>query len=267
MSNAPPGGWGQPPGGGWGAPMPPPGMPPGHVPDGGGAAPRMGGVPWESGQGNVFGRWWGTLKAADFEGRPFFAATVQTDNGIPAATFNAVSGAIFGFAVGLFYFLLTVVAGATSLVSGISGKAAGAGAAAAGMSVGIGIFYLVAMTGGQAFNGFIAPWLGGGIHHVLLMLFAGIGPGRTYGHTVRAFGYGMGAAMPWVAIPGVGGIIALVFAIKNLVQGYDEVHHCGAGKALAAMFAPVLCCCACYGVAFAIWGSVIMSALFAGKGP
>lgn len=246
----PGGGWGQPPGG-FGAPPPPPGMPPGYTPPTGGSAPMASGVPWESGEGGYLGRWWATVKAVNFETRPFFAAAAQsTAGGLPAATFNMVSGALFGFCIGLLYLLMFAIFGMAGMFAGVTGGSSSAGAAAAGIGIGMGIVYLIIMTVGQAFSGFINPWVGGGIHHLLLMLFKGAN--KTYDHTVRGFGYSMGAATPWMLIPVLGIFPMMVFSFKNLVQGYDEIHQCGVGKVLLALFSPVLCCCLCY-VIYAIF--------------
>jgi hypothetical protein len=220
-------------------------MPPGYVPPTGGVTPAQGGVPWESGQGGYFGRWWATVKLVNSDTRPFFAAAVQSSaGGLPAATFNMLSGALFGFCIGLVYLVLFSVLGAAGMFAGIAGKAAGPGAAMAGFGIGIGIVYLLLMTVAQAFSGFVNPWVVGGIHHLLLMLFKGANKG--YDHTVRGFGYAMGAATPWMLIPILGVFPMMVFAIKNTIQAYDEIHQCGVGKVMLALFSPVLCCCLCY---------------------
>lgn len=211
--------------------------------------PLEGGVPWESPYGNFFSRWWETFKAVNFKGRPFFSAAAQSNNGLHAATYSAFCGALFGFAIGLFYFLFFVIFGA-ALFASMSGKVPGFGAAAAGMGIGLGILYWVLLTGMYAFSGFMSPWVGGGIHHLLLMLFKAVGPGKEYQHTVRAYGYGVGSALPWVFIPCVGGLAMLVFSLINLVVGYDETHQCGPGKVLLAILSPLACCCVCYGMMF-----------------
>jgi hypothetical protein len=203
------------------------------------------GVPWESGEGGYLGRWWATVKAVNFETRPFFAAAAQsTTGGLPAATFNMVSGALFGFCIGLLYLVMFSIFGVAGLFAGVGGGHGGSGAAAAGIGIGMGIVYLIIMTVGQAFSGFINPWVVGGIHHLLLMLFKGANKG--YDHTVRGFGYSMGAAMPWMLIPILGMFPMMVFSFKNIVQGYDEIHQCGVGKVLLALLSPLICCCLCY---------------------
>lgn len=237
-------------------------MPPGHVPDGGGggAAPLAEGVPWEAQHGGWFGKWWATVRTVNFETRPFFASAAHsTGGGLPAATFNMVSGAVFGFAIGLVYFMFGVAFGMFGLFAGASSGSKGAGAAMAGVGIGIGIVYLLVMTVGQAFAGFINPWIGGGIHHLLLMLFKGAN--RGYEHSVRVFGYSMGAAQPWALIPVLGVFPMMVFSFKNLVQGYDETHQCGVGRVLIALLSPLICCCLCY----VLYALVVVSIIGAGS--
>ena len=254
---APPGagGWGSPPGGGppgggaWGTPPvwgggPEPKPPPGY----GGTTALHGGVPWEQSEGGLFSRWWETVKACNGDTRAFFAATAQNESG-NALTFAMMTGAMVGAAIGLFYLLLFTFFSAAIMagLAGIVGKSsAGAGAVAAGISIGIGLVYAVIVAIGAAVGSVIRPFVWGGIHHVILLLVGGIGPQRSFMHTVRVAAYTEGAAFAWMFIPIAGPFIAPVFVIKNLVQGYDEVHGSGVGKALLAIFAPVLCCCACY---------------------
>jgi hypothetical protein len=137
------------------------------------------------------------------------------------------------------------------LFAGLGGKVPGFGAVA-GASIGIGIVYWILLTGMYAFNGFIGPWIGGGIHHLLLMLFKAVGQGKEYQHSVRVYGYGIGSALPWflVPIPGLNALAVVVFAFINLVVGYDETHQCGPGKVLLALLSPVVCCCGCYALLF-----------------
>ena len=49
-----------------------------------------------------------------------------------------------------------------------------------------------------------------------------------------------------------GGLLYAIFNLKNLVQGYDETHKCGAGKAVIAIFSPLICCCFCYLMIFVV---------------
>ncbi len=268
---APPGGgWGAQPGGGsaggYGPPpqggYPPPGwgpqtsgfapmpanLPPGYVPSGA-TENLQGGVPWEQKGGSFLTKWWSTVKACNNETRPFFAAASQNESG-DAITFAMVSGAVSGAFIGLLYVILFSMLSAGILIGmpALSGSRGGSPAMSglmAGFSIGIGIFYALIITASSAVGAVMRAFVWGGIHHVLLMLFGGIGERKTFMHTVRVVAYAEGASVPWIWIPIAGPFIALFFGIKDIVVGYDETHRCGVGKAILVLFAPVLCCCIC----------------------
>ncbi len=220
-------------------------MPPGYQP-GGGATPLSGGVPWESPQGGLFWRWWETMTAANFKGRELFAAVGQNDDAMSACLFSMTTWALVAAVVGFLLLIFFALWGAAMMaIMGGLGSAK-LGGAAAGIGIGIGLLYWVGMVLTYAVIGFIGPWVMGGIHHLVLMLVNGVGPGKEYSHTVRTTAYASAAAMLFAPIPGVGGLISLVFNIINHITGYDQVHGCGGGKAFLAWVTPMLLCCCCY---------------------
>lgn len=260
----PDGGYGTPPrdgaSGGWGggdpgafAP-PPQGMPPGYEPPTGASA--MGGVPWEQPGGSLFGKWWDTVKAANGDTRSFFAAAARNES-VSAIGFSTMTGALSALVVAVLSGLWIALFGAMilSTVAGLGGR--GGTSTAMGMGafgMGLMLVYVVMIAISIVFAAAIGPFIVGGIHHVILTILGGVGPGKTYMHTVRVVAYGDGAARAWSLIPLFGGLIYAVFNIKNLVQGYDETHRCGVGKALFAVFSPLICCCLCYVVGLAFVG-------------
>ena len=260
------GGWGPPPGGGgynqppgFGQPQggynqppgfgPPPGMPPGWQPQ----QPMLdGGVPWESASGGLLMRWWQTI-GATLKGRPFFAAVALNDDAMSAVTFHTMTLALMGFVFGLLYFFLLAVVG-TAILAPFSRS--GFGLPLAGGIYGMGFGLWIAATLGGAVVGFVGPWVSGGIHHLILALFGGIPPDRSYAHTVRAHAYANAGATIFSALPYLGTLVTFALGIKNHLEAYEEMHHCGAGKALAAYFAPFVCsCCGCVGMTLAL-GSI-----------
>jgi hypothetical protein len=240
---APPqgGGHGYPPpqGGGWGQ-VPPQGMPPGYSP-GGGGAPLEGGVPWESGQGNVLSRWWNTMAAVNFKAKPFWYAAAASDDAMSPCLFGMMTGALVGSIIGLFFMLYGLLGGA--VIAQAMGKA---GAAMAGASVGMALAVWIAVVFLWALMGFIGPWIGGGIHHLLLLMFSGVGAGKDYAHTVRAHAYAQSAAYAFAPIPCVGGLLFLGMSLKNHIEGYDGMHGCGSGKAVGVWITPMVCGCCGY---------------------
>ncbi len=223
-------------------------MPPGHHAGGGQAL--HGGVPWESTQGSFFGRWWETVTAINFKGRQLFAAVARSDDAMPACLFSMTTTAVFMFVAVLFVLIIYAIIGAAFLgaIGGLGGGRVSAGMA--GIGAVFGFIYLIVITVVYGVVGFVAPWIGGGLHHLGLMMFGGVGQGKGYTDTVRAHAYAQSAALLWICIPFVGGLIMLVFSIINHVTAYDEVHQCGGGKAFLAWLTPVLICCCCYAFLF-----------------
>lgn len=221
-------------------------FPPGYVPDTG-TPPLEGGVPWEQPGGSILGKWWATLKAVNSETRPFFAAAAQNEKG-EAIFFAMISGGISGAFIGILYMLIFGLVGLGLALGMPAGKGAGpfsSSAFAAGFSVGIGILYAFLITVGAAMGAAVRPFIWGGLHHLLLLLFRSVGETKSFMHTVRVAAYAEGASMPWIWIPIAGPFLALYYGVKGIVVGYDETHKCGVGKALLVLFAPVICCCGC----------------------
>jgi hypothetical protein len=221
-------------------------MPPGYP--AASATPLAGGVPWESHELGLLSRWWETFKAVNFHGRAFFAAARQGNDAVSACVFNTMSGAIWGFAIGFLMFLFMLLVGAVGIAQGAAQKMPGMGGAVAGVSIGIGLLYVVFTVTIGAAIGFVGPWVHGGIHHLLLLMFGGTASDKGYEHTVRAYAFAIGAATPWflIPVPFLNSLMVAVFAFINLLVGYDETHQAGMGKVLFALFAPVLLCCGCY---------------------
>ncbi len=84
--------------------------------------------------------------------------------------------------------------------------------------------------------------------HLLLMLFRGAS--RGFDATLTAVGYTAGLGL-LLAVPGCGGLIAIVWGIVALIIGLGAVQRCGTGKSAAVVLGPavavcVLCCCAIF---------------------
>ena len=114
-------------------------MPPGYQP--GGTEAMGGGVPWESEDGSLLGRWWETMSAVNFNGRPFYAAAAHSKDAMPAVIFSTISGAFVGLVGALISLVLFGIWGAamTSLASEIGGPGAKAAPSfgLAGLGVGL----------------------------------------------------------------------------------------------------------------------------------
>jgi len=88
----------------------------------------------------------------------------------------------------------------------------------------------------------IFMYLGAAILHLLLMLFRGAK--RPFDATLTAVAYANGLNL-LLAVPGCGGLLALVWGLVVLIIGLGEIQRCGAGKAAAAVLAPVVLVCVC----------------------
>jgi len=95
----------------------------------------------------------------------------------------------------------------------------------------------------------IFMYVGAAILHLLLMLFRGAK--RPFDATLTAVAYANGLNL-LLAVPGCGGLLALVWGLVVLIVGLGEIQRCGPGKAAAAVLAPValvcVCCCGVLGL-------------------
>jgi hypothetical protein len=84
-------------------------------------------------------------------------------------------------------------------------------------------------------------FLGGGILHLCLMMVGGAN--RSFETTFRVACFTAGAANLFSMIPVCGGIIAVVYHIVLECIGLSRAHQTTTGKALMAIFLPMIVCC------------------------
>jgi len=87
----------------------------------------------------------------------------------------------------------------------------------------------------------IGLFIGSGILHLCLMLVGGAN--RSFETTFRVVCFAGGAANLFSMIPICGGIIALVYHIVLNCIGLSRAHPTTTGKALLAIFLPLIICC------------------------
>ena len=96
---------------------------------------------------------------------------------------------------------------------------------------------------------FIGIYLVAAVVHLMLLLFKGAPRGFDATLTVTAYAAGLNLLL---AIPGCGGLVAMVWWLVVLIIGLGEAQRCGPGKAAAAVFTPgialCLCCCGLLGL-------------------
>jgi hypothetical protein len=150
---------------------------------------------------------------------------------------------VFGL-IGAFFYVMFMALFSTFLATVF--RSSGLPPSFAAAQLGVGVMFAVGFVVVYAVIGFVGPWVGGGLHHLVLLLVGGVGPGRDYSHTVRAHAYASASPMLFGLVPFFGGMVMLVFSIINHINAYDEMHGCGGGKAFLAWAAPVFICCCCY---------------------
>ena len=84
-------------------------------------------------------------------------------------------------------------------------------------------------------------FIGSGILHLCLMLVGGAN--RSFETTFRVACFSGGAANLFSIIPMCGGLIALVYQIVLNCIGLSRAHQTTTGKALMAIFLPLILCC------------------------
>jgi hypothetical protein len=87
----------------------------------------------------------------------------------------------------------------------------------------------------------VGLFIGGAILHLCLMLVGGAN--RSFETTFRVACFASGAANLFSMIPFCGGIIALVYHIVLECIGLSRAHPTTTGKALMAIFLPMIVCC------------------------
>jgi hypothetical protein len=87
----------------------------------------------------------------------------------------------------------------------------------------------------------IGLFLGGGILHLCLMMVGGAN--RSFETTFRVACFTAGAANLFSMIPFCGGLIAVVYNIVLECIGLSRAHQTTTGKALLAIFLPMIVCC------------------------
>ena len=108
-------------------------------------------------------------------------------------------------------------------------------AAMTGMGIGFGTIILV------PFFIVIVLFIWSGLAHLCLMIFGGAN--QSFETTFRVFAFTQGSAGPLQIIPICGGAIAFVWAIVCNCIGLARAQETDTGRALLAVFSPLIVCC------------------------
>lgn len=235
-AGAPAGPGAPPPGGpGWGAPPPPPPSPDGSIPSPFAERARRG----------LVAAFFETWKLVATDPQRFFSR-VRIDQtgtailfGVIAATIGNAAAAVYGYlssqqALVAFRGVMEKLPEDQARIMRLYEQALS------------GSFTLAQVVLAPLFT-LIGIYVTAAILHLLLLLFRGASRGFDATLTTVAYVNGLNLLL---AVPGCGGLLALVWMIVALVIGIAAAHRCGTGRAAAAVLAPaVLVCVCCCGIA------------------
>jgi len=212
------------------------------------------GIPWESRDRiGWLASFLETLRRSLFEPGRFFSGMPKGGN-LGSAIGYAIVVGWTGMIGGLFWNLILEGAQA-ALLRQLGAPSPGQ------MSVGFKALFEVAVVLAGPLIILVALFIWGGILHLCLLLVGGAR--ESFETTLRVYAYSAGPALfQW--IPLCGGLIGLVWGIVLQIVGLSKAHGISGGRAAAAVLLPVFLCCACLGLALAVFFGAI--AAFATKG-
>ena len=199
------------------------------------------GLPWDRRQElGLFTAFIETLKLILMNPTVAFAA-MKTEGGWSEPLLYAVIGGSVGVIV---YFIFSMVLSSLGMMSHRDPLAH-----AMGMGLGA-VFFLIIMP----FFVALGLFLGSAILHLCLMLLGGAK--RSYEATFRVVCFAVGSAYPLMIVPFCGGLISGIWCIVSECIGLAKAHDISTGKAVVAVFLPLIVCCG-GGVLFAMMFGVL----------
>lgn len=99
------------------------------------------------------------------------------------------------------------------------------------------------------------------VHHVSLMLVGALSDSDSgFEGTFRVNGYAHVVQLAAI-VPFLGWLISVVWYITLLTIGAARLHDTTPGRALLGALLPLVACCFCFGIMFALFGAMLASAL------
>lgn len=203
------------------------------------------GLPWERRQElGFFSAFFETLKLVLLNPTVAFA-NMRPEGGLVDPLIYAVIGGSIGW---VFYFIF-------SLFIGSLGALGDHNALGGLLGFGFGgifalIFFPIVLT--------LGLFIGAGIVHLCLMLVGGAK--RSYETTLRVLCYSVGSTYPLMIVPVCGGVIAGLWCLVVECIGLARAHETTTGKAVLAVFLPLVICCGAglvLGVMFGTLGALV----------
>lgn len=188
---------------------------------------------------------WETIKAVMLQPSEAFA-TMKREGGVGAPLlFVVIVGTISGI-VGLLYEYLFNL-GLASLIPAMAGpNAAAATKMSTGYFLGMAIFMPVLIA--------IVMFMGAGFQHLALMICGGAK--QPYETTFRTYCYSSGSVYILQLVPVFGAIVGGIWGLVCTCIGLSKTHEISIGRAVLAVFLPMLVCGCLAGLVFvAIFGA------------
>jgi hypothetical protein len=188
------------------------------------------GLPWETKKQNLQS-WWETAKLCMMQ--PSYAFSImRLDGGMGQPMLYAGLGLGIGFLAQLAWNIPMVI---------VMGLAMGNGQEAATF-IGVQIVSTVVQGAiGVVVGATVGLLIGTAIVHVCLMLLGGAR--QSFEATLRTLAYAQGATAWLNVIPFVGPIINGIWALVIEIIGLSRAHDIPVGKAILAVFLPLIVCC------------------------
>lgn len=98
--------------------------------------------------------------------------------------------------------------------------------------------------------------IGAAFQHLFLFLVGGAKRGFIATFRVQCYA---GASLIFAIVPACGSIVGVIWSLVLAVIGLSVAHQISTGKAAAAILLPLLLCCGCISVCFALFGAALMS--------
>ena len=106
--------------------------------------------------------------------------------------------------------------------------------------------------------GLIVLFVWSGIVHLMLTLLGGANNG--FGATLRVMCYAQTTQLA-VVIPGIGGLIGIVWRLILEIVGLAQAHKTEGWKAALAIVLPLVFCCVCIAFGLVAFGAALAQAL------
>ena len=188
----------------------------------------QGGLPWDRRQElGFFPAFFETLKLVLLNPAVAFA-NMKPEGGLVDPLIYAVIGGSVGW---VFYFIFSFFIGSLGMLGNRHALGGMLGFGFGGIFVLI--FFPIMLT--------IGLFIGAGIVHLCLMLVGGAK--RSYETTLRVLCYSVGSTYPLMIVPACGGAIASVWCLVAECVGLAKAHETTTGKAVLAVFLPLIVCC------------------------